>query len=471
MLKEYREALRNTFRLLDLLIIFSSFSVVYVLKRNGEAGTAVPAEQYQVLIVAYVVVWMYLSNHLRLYASKRVARILSEDLDVTKATTLCLLMACFPAALITKTQLNPIFLVQLWLLQTGILLVFRIVLRRTLRSVRKKGRNLRQVLIVGHNQRMERFVNKILESPEFGLSILGFIDAGSGKSRGGAIVRCDRLGELNSLEHILRTFVVDEVVILLPIKSFYSEIERILRTCERVGVEVKIPTDLFQLELAKSEIFMFEDLSLISLYTGPGTDWRRPVKRFVDVILSVLLLCLLWPLFILVAVSIKADSPGPVLFRQKRVGFNGRIFDCLKFRTMVENAEELKRNLRVLNEMDGPVFKMRNDPRVTRVGRFLRKTSIDELPQLVNVLAGHMSLVGPRPPVPDEVDKYELGDRRRLSVVPGITCLWQVEGRNTISFAQWMDLDRQYIDQWSLWLDFKILAKTIPAVLRRKGAA
>jgi lipopolysaccharide/colanic/teichoic acid biosynthesis glycosyltransferase len=172
-----------------------------------------------------------------------------------------------------------------------------------------------------------------------------------------------------------------------------------------------------------------------------------------------------------VSFLIKRSSKGPVFFKQQRVGYNGRLFNCLKFRTMVENAEELRDDLLELNEMDGPVFKIKNDPRLTKVGKILRKTSIDELPQFINVLRGDMSLVGPRPPIPSEVKEYELVDRRRLSMRPGITCLWQVNGRNSIPFEKWMELDRQYIDQWSLWLDFKILAKTIPAVLRGSGAA
>jgi lipopolysaccharide/colanic/teichoic acid biosynthesis glycosyltransferase len=175
-------------------------------------------------------------------------------------------------------------------------------------------------------------------------------------------------------------------------------------------------------------------------------------------------------LLVVVAAAIKASSKGPVFFVQQRIGYNGRVFKCLKFRTMVANAEEMKKDLVPLNEMDGPVFKIKDDPRITAVGRLLRKTSVDELPQLINVLKGDMSLVGPRPPVPEEVSKYKLTDRRRLSIRPGITCIWQVNGRNTITFEDWMKLDQQYIDQWSLWLDLKILLKTIPVVLLQKGA-
>jgi len=254
-------------------------------------------------------------------------------------------------------------------------------------------------------------------------------------------------------------------------KSFYSEIEKIISLCERVGVEVKIPTDLFSQKLARSTITSYHDVQVIDYYTSPKMTWRLMIKRMIDVLISSLLLVILAPIILIIAILIKATSEGPIHFTQQRIGYNGRIFACLKFRTMVKNAEELKKDITELNEMDGPVFKIKNDPRITKIGRFLRKTSIDELPQLFNVLKGDMSLVGPRPPVPSEVCEYELSDRRRLSMRPGITCSWQVNGRNSIPFKKWMALDREYIDNWSLWLDIKILAKTIPAILSRKGAA
>jgi exopolysaccharide biosynthesis polyprenyl glycosylphosphotransferase len=194
-------------------------------------------------------------------------------------------------------------------------------------------------------------------------------------------------------------------------------------------------------------------------------------KRIIDIAFSSIALVLLSPLFGITALAIKATSKGPVFFVQKRLGYNGRIFNCLKFRTMVKDAEQLKMGLEKLNEMDGPVFKIRSDPRVTRVGRFLRRASLDELPQLINVLKGDMSLVGPRPAIPAEVQAYKLEDRRRLSMRPGITCLWQVSGRNNVGFEKWMELDRAYVDQWSLGLDFRILAKTLAAVVKGEGAA
>jgi exopolysaccharide biosynthesis polyprenyl glycosylphosphotransferase len=214
-----------------------------------------------------------------------------------------------------------------------------------------------------------------------------------------------------------------------------------------------------------------DDIPCVTLHSAPIENWHLTLKRALDVLLSSFSLVMLAPLMCLSAILIKLDSKGPVFFTQERMGLNKRRFKVLKFRTMVHNAESLQARIRKLNEVAGPVFKIKNDPRLTRVGKWLRKSSIDELPQLINVFKGDMSLVGPRPPIPSEVEEYEWKDVRRLSMKPGITCLWQINGRSTVSFDKWMELDKEYIDNWSLWLDFKILAKTIPAVLRGTGAS
>ena len=206
------------------------------------------------------------------------------------------------------------------------------------------------------------------------------------------------------------------------------------------------------------------------LETTPGLPWQLFIKRGTDFIVSFVGLVLLAPVFLLTALTIKLSSRGPLFFKQERNGMNGRKFTLLKFRSMVVGAEKMQEELLALNEMDGPVFKIRNDPRMTKIGKFLRKTSLDELPQIINVLKGDMSLVGPRPPIPGEVTNYETWQRRRLSMRPGVTCFWQISGRNEINFEQWMKLDLEYIDNWSLWLDFKILLKTVPVVLFGTGA-
>jgi exopolysaccharide biosynthesis polyprenyl glycosylphosphotransferase len=242
--------------------------------------------------------------------------------------------------------------------------------------------------------------------------------------------------------------------------------------CEQHGIVIRFDSQVFKLRTPHSEVQGLEDTSQVVAAAGPAEVVPAMVKRSLDFLFSTMLLAVLAPLFVVVAVLIRLTSPGPVFFRQTRVGLNKRQFSIYKFRTMVENAEQLQEQLLAMNEMSGPVFKIKKDPRVTPLGSFLRKTSIDELPQLFNVLKGDMSLVGPRAM---SLRDYQLFDqdwqRRRFSVKPGITCLWQIHGRNSIPFEKWMELDMQYIDKWSLWLDLKILARTLPAVLRGTGAA
>jgi len=261
-------------------------------------------------------------------------------------------------------------------------------------------------------------------------------------------------------------------VIYLPFGSFYHHWSEVARVCAHHGIIVRLNSDTFGLNNAR---WLAEEVGgghYIATQTGAGEGWPLAVKRTLDISISSVLLLLLAPLLIGVAIAIKLTSSGPVLFLQARVGLNKRRFKICKFRTMVPDAEKLMRSLESRNEVSGPVFKIRDDPRVTRIGRFLRRSSIDELPQLFNVLKGDMSLVGPRPlPVRDYEGFSEDWQRRRFSVKPGITCLWQVNGRSGISFDQWMLLDLKYLDEWSLWLDLKILAKTVPAILRGTGAA
>jgi exopolysaccharide biosynthesis polyprenyl glycosylphosphotransferase len=270
---------------------------------------------------------------------------------------------------------------------------------------------------------------------------------------------------------ILVRTVVDEVFLALPMRSFYSEMQSLLRQCEEQGITVVVPGDLFDAHTAKSRVLLLDDMPTIRMHSVPESSWRLVMKRMIDIVVSATLLLLLAPVLLGVALAIKISMPGPVLFKQTRVGLNKRHFTLYKYRTMVVDAEKRLKELEARNEAGGPVFKMKDDPRVTRLGRFLRRTSIDELPQLYNVLIGDMSLVGPRPLPLRDVDGFqEHWHRRRFSVPPGITCLWQLSGRSNITFNQWMELDRQYIDNWSLVLDLKILLRTVFVVLKREGA-
>jgi len=279
---------------------------------------------------------------------------------------------------------------------------------------------------------------------------------------------CDYAG----LAEFLRRNVVDEVAMYLPLRSFYGRSFGAAALCEQHGIIVRFNSDIFGLKKSRSTAAEFDGDYYVATYTGTSDWWPLVVKRLLDIVSSIILLCLVTPLFVIVALLIKFSSKGPILFRQERVGVNKRRFRIFKFRTMLPNAEKKLVELEEQNEASGPVFKIRNDPRITPIGKVLRRTSIDELPQLFNVLKGDMSLVGPRPlPVRDYEGFSDDWQRRRFSVRPGITCLWQVSGRSSIPFEQWMKLDLQYMDEWSLWLDIKILAQTVSAVLRGSGAA
>lgn len=283
--------------------------------------------------------------------------------------------------------------------------------------------------------------------------------------------QCVILGSAADLEQFLRTVRTDEVYIAGNARKHGEEMQQAIRVCERFGMPFALPAYAFWLDRAQA----IESRAIADGYLHYETHKVKPqqqaMKRLFDIVASALALWVLLPLFVVVMTLIKLTSRGPVFFKQKRVGLHGRPFNMLKFRSMVVDAEARKRALAAQNELSGPVFKMKNDPRVTRIGRFIRRYSIDELPQLINVLRGDMSVVGPRPPVPDEVARYEAWQRRRLSVRPGLTCIWQVSGRNQISFEDWMYLDMQYIDHWSLAQDFNLIFRTVPVVITGRGAS
>jgi exopolysaccharide biosynthesis polyprenyl glycosylphosphotransferase len=471
MLKEKKSTFNNLFRFSEICILVVAFASAYYIRFEVPPYRLdiVPFE-FQLFFLNYLVAWMVVSNWLALYASKRFVPIHREVWDVIRVIGICFMVSSVPVFFFRNLPLSRMFIILSLALQTVLLIIFRCGLRKVLKFIRLRGYNYRQVLIVGRNRRSEEITQRIFATPEYGIRILGFIDALSNRESS-RFSNYRILGTLGRLEVILQEHIVDEVLVTLPIKSFYSEIEKIITYCEKTGVEVKLPADFFSQRVAKSSICNYYGYECIDFFTSPQMSFQLVAKRIIDVVFSGLALVLLAPLFLVVAVSIKATSEGPVFFLQPRLGYNGRVFNCIKFRTMVKNACQLKSTLIHRNEMDGPVFKIRDDPRVTKIGRFLRRNSIDELPQLINVIRGEMSLVGPRPPISEEVQCYRIEDRRRLSMRPGMTCLWQVSGRNNLPFDKWMELDRSYIDQWSLWLDFKIIAKTITAVVKGEGAA
>jgi exopolysaccharide biosynthesis polyprenyl glycosylphosphotransferase len=393
-------------------------------------------------------------------------------MDAVKATTLATLLLTGVMAALRISMATPGFIFAFWICASALVVLGRVLIRTFLGTVRARGHNLRHMLILGTNRRATDFARRLEAKPELGYRVLGFVDdTWSGLTEfleAGHELCCS----FDGLSEYLRRNVVDEVAIYLPLGSFYDHSSQVAVLCERHGILMRFDSDIFNLKVAHSYTDELDGDAHITAHSGSREGWPSLVKRGLDLVVSLFLLVVLGPLLAAVALVIKLTSKGPVLFRQERVGLNKRRFSIYKFRTMVPNADRMLPELEKLNEVSGPVFKIKNDPRMTPIGRLLRRASIDELPQLFNVLEGDMSLVGPRPlPVRDYEGFNEDWQRRRFSIRPGITCLWQVNGRSSISFEKWMQLDLQYIDQWSLWLDFKILARTVPAVLKGSGAA
>ena len=356
-------------------------------------------------------------------------------------------------------------------------ILLRFGMRTMLKALRRRGHNLRHILIVGTNRRAIKFASEIEAKPELGYIVAGFVDEPDRRDVCKACAAFKHtnyrvVSDVNGLSAYIRKNVVDEVVVALPVKSFYQEISRIINICAEQGVLNRHLPDIFNRAVDKFRLEDIDEQSMMPRNRSEAEEWQVLIKWIIDKILATSILILLAPLFAIVAIAIKLDSPGPVFFIQKRVGLNKRVFRVFKFRTMSVDAPLIQATLESKNEASGPVFKIKNDPRVTRLGQFLRKTSIDEFPQLINVLKGEMSIVGPRPLPLRDFDGFDRDWlHRRFSVMPGITCLWQVSGRSNIAFERWMRLDLQYIDQWSLWLDFKILLMTFRAVLSGSGAA
>lgn len=425
-----------------------------------------------IIFSAVLWVWHVIFSLCGLYESRRLSGTGYLIVEAAKATTLASIFLAVVAALFQIKLATPAFLLFFWALSTTLIVGSRLAIRFFLGSVRRHGRNLRYVLVLGTNPRAVEFARKIESAPGLGYRVLGFVDdkwVGTSEFlQTGSKLCCN----LDGLAEFLRSNVIDEVALYLPLRSFHAHTSEIAALCEQHGIILRFDSDIFNLKIARSRLEELDGEPHVTAYAGAPGGWPMLVKRCIDIVGSFTLLALLSPLLALVALLIKLTSEGPVFFLQERVGLNKRRFLIYKFRTMVPNAEQLLPELEAMNEVAGPVFKIKNDPRMTPIGKWLRRASADELPQLFNVLKGDMSLVGPRPlPVRDYEGFSEDWQRRRFSIRPGITCLWQVGGRNSITFERWMKLDIEYLDQWSLWLDLKILARTIPAVMKGSGAA
>ena len=431
-----------------------------------------PLQEYLKVYPLVLVIWSVLLFTYHSYHSHRTVPLTKEALTILRVVVVGNVLLATLAFLLPLRELSRAWFILFACLAAVLLLAEKILLRVMARYVRSKGLNYRTVLIVGTGRRALEIARMIRDHKYWGYKILGFVTDGHRLPNGWARYRI--FGTVPDLKKILETpepEPIDEIVFAVTRKKL-DEMKQIFLMCEELGIRTRVAMNFFQNRVARVEVEEIEGVPFLTFTTTPSNETHLALKRVLDVMVSLLLLVLALPVIVLAALAIRLTSPGSVLFKQERLGLNGRIFTLYKFRTMIEDAHERREEVSHLNEMKGgPVFKAKLDPRVTRVGRLLRKFSLDELPQLWNVLKGDMSLVGPRPPIPEEVELYHRWHRRRLSMKPGLTCLWQVSGRNNVDFDRWMELDLQYIDNWSPSLDLKILLRTIPAVLSGKGAS
>jgi len=481
MIKEKEQLLRRILMGVDLCVVTMAFAASFALRQSFNMFYKLdlfPAEHviedfyasikyFNILPVILFSWWAALTSS-GLYESFRRKRFFEIVWGIIKSAFFVIIAFSTLDFILKLEFISRSFILIFFLMSCLFLIAERLFIVYFFRWLRKKGYNYRNILIVGTGQRSENFIKLIHKHNEWGLHIIGLIDAD--KAMLDKVVSGEKvIGTLEDIPRILHEKAVDEVVFIVP-RTWLSIIEKSLLACEIEGVKTNIAADFFNMNIARFISSDIEGMPLLSFQTTIGEEWQLLLKRIFDIIASLAGIILFAPLFIAIIIFIKAFSPGPAIFKQVRSGVNGRKFVMYKFRTMVNGAEKMKDSLNHLNEMNGPVFKIKKDPRVIRFGMFLRRSSMDELPQFFNVLKGDMSIVGPRPPLPSEVEKYEVWQRRRMSMKPGLTCLWQISGRNNVDFDRWMILDLDYIDKWSLGLDFKILLKTIPVVLFSIGA-
>jgi exopolysaccharide biosynthesis polyprenyl glycosylphosphotransferase len=430
---------------------------------------------YLPLLPWVLVIWGLLLLSSDSYRSHRTVPLIDEAREIARVCAVGLVVLALSiyalrldSWLLGQDEISRPWIVLLALFAGLLLLTEKLALRTLSRYVRASGFNYRTVLIVGTNPVAVELADSMVDHRYWGFRVLGFVSHPNSEEPlpAGRTL----LGTVDDLMKIVESTVVDDILFCVGRRDL-DRMEDVILALHEQGIRTRFALQLFPHARAKTQLEALDGIPILTFSTTPERFLPLIVKRALDIVLSVAMISLSLPVMLFIALLIKVTEGGQVVYRQTRCGLNGRRFTMYKFRTMVEDAEERQGDLMHLNEMDGPVFKLRRDPRVTWIGRFLRRFSLDELPQFLNVLRGDMSLVGPRPPIPAEVAKYQRWQRRRLSMKPGLTCLWQISGRNHLDFDRWMQLDLEYIDSWSPWLDLKILVKTVPAVLSGRGAS
>jgi len=458
----------------DIVLINIAFVIAYYIRYELQWIRAV-AEAYYVPFREYIPVGLILTVILLivfraegLYDQRRGTSWLDEVYTIFTGTLVGIAIMIFLFFLYRANFYSRLIFFYAFLLIGGLLSTSRLGERQIRDLLRRRGVGVDRVLIVGAGEVGRAIMRSILARPELGYRPVGFVDDDP-KKQVSDLGPFRALGGTADLAAVMQNEAVDEVIISLPWIS-HRKVLKIVSDSERQGVRARFVPDLLQMSLSQVDVDQINGIPLIGMKEPPLKGWKIAIKRLIDIAVAGAALVLLAPLLLLITVLIKLDSPGPAFFKQTRLGRRGKPFACYKFRSMQQEAEKELPQLASLNETVGPIFKIKDDPRCTRVGKALRRFSLDELPQLVNVARGDMSLVGPRPPLPLEVEQYEDWHHDRLNIPTGITGLWQVMGRSDLSFDEMVMLDLFYAENWSLWLDFKIMLRTVPTVLFGRGA-
>jgi exopolysaccharide biosynthesis polyprenyl glycosylphosphotransferase len=468
MIRRHLMALRVGLMVADGAIAVAVFMAVAVLRfRDGNPASLWRALHIEPILAAviFAAVWVTVLWASGLYRLDVRWRVWTEVTDLARATLVVVALTLSTLFLLKQPDVSRLFLTLLFVAQPSVTLAGRLLLRAAFDWNRRQGRDPRHMLVIGTGQLAQDFADRVERHDGLGIRIMGHLSA-PGEPE--AVVTRQVLGTVDAIDEVLHSRVVDEVAVCLP-PAASRLLEPIAGLAASEGKTVRIAVDPVEEMLPGATQEEFDGILVRSLVNDGQREVGLLVKRLIDIVGATIGLVLLSPVMLAAAVVIRATDGAPTLFRQTRIGLHGRPFTMLKLRTMVVDAERRLDEVRHLNERNGVAFKATDDPRMTSVGRWLRKTSIDELPQLWNVLTGTMSLVGPRPPLPHEVAEYDVWHRRRLSMKPGITGLWQVEARHEPDFDRWVEHDLLYIDGWSIWLDLKILARTIPALLAHGG--
>ena len=464
MLKQENWIISRTLQFLDLIVIIASFFASYYLRNlflNKVSGEILPLGEYLWIIIIIIPVWIVLLKNQKIFGSFNVESIYVSLKKIFIISFYGIVILGAIIFLFQKKYFSRTFIISFVLLSSLSLFTMKTIIYIIFSKLKNLGFNLRHIIIVGTGKETKTLVRMIENHKKWGLNILGFLKIKEEENIEAEGMKI--LGSVNNLSNILHENVIDEIIFCVP-TELLPELEDKLALCEEEGIKTRILADFYPRIIAKPEFEEFHGIPLLTFSTTPQMNFELLLKNIIDRSLSSILLILLSPLFLITSILVKMTSPGPVFFKQVRVGLSGRKFILYKFRSMIVDAEKKLPEIMHLNERSGPVFKSKKDPRITSTGWFLRATNIDELPQLINVLKGDMSLVGPRPPLPEEVEKYERWHRRRLSMKPGITCLWQISRKREMEFSQWMKLDLYYIDNWSLITDMKIILWTISKI-------